>query len=283
MGDKIDLTHTPKFKYPPLTETVLGVQFAPIAGLQLPEYLKFGNETGRDFAEVEANPPLLRQVEEKGMGPPVQVFQLIPVRASTPQRMWFRQKPENGGEHLVQLQSDRLILNWRRLPGSSEKPIYPSYKSSRAEFVYYFEALQKFLKSRNIGPVAPDQCEVCYVNEIKVGDAFKSPAEAFFKLFDSFVPAKQPKVLGGEPENQNLNATYWCDELNGRFFIDAAIMFVAETSEPVVTLRLTVRGAPKGKTQEDVLNWLDLGHYYVVHAFKQITSETMHKRWVEEK
>ncbi|MBS1992319.1 MAG: TIGR04255 family protein [Cyanobacteria bacterium SZAS LIN-3] len=285
MGDNIDLRDTPKFNNPPLIETVLGVQFNPLPGFQLTHFGQFQTASDRKFAAIEQHPPLPRQIEErddKG-GDPQIIFQMFPNLMMANPRVWYRHPPRDNGEHLLQLQSDRLIVNWRRLPNAPSGHKYPSFSASRAEFAEYYSLFQDFVNSSAIGSLIPDQCEVCYVNQIDT-TLFSSPGEAFSSVFDSPLPHKQPLHIEGDLENQNLNASYWCGKLKGRLFIDAAIMKSSETGKPVVTLRLTARGAPAGKSKEDVLDWLDLGHYYITNTFKDITSPAMHKVWeIEEK
>lgn len=276
-SNKINLKHTPKFDHPPVVETVLGVQFKPLTELRLTHYglfYQYLQEGG--FVKTEDHPPLLRQIEQKEDF--MRLFEMPPMvfmQTNIP-RIWYLSEDAADGQRLIQLQIDRFIQNWRRMNLESTK--YPSYEENRKEFQNTFGRFLKFVEKENIGQVEPNQCEVIYVNRIPIQDVAQAAA-TFRKCFTSFVPAKNLKHVPTEPDGIGFNCSFWIESLNGRLFIQASTASQIPGVGKVIDLRLTARGAPASDDLAAVMEWLDFGHYFVVNAFADITSEEMHREW----
>jgi uncharacterized protein (TIGR04255 family) len=46
-----------------------------------------------------------------------------------------------------------------------------------------------------------------------------------------------------------------------------------------IQLSITASGRPRGSSDEQILEWLDLGHDHVVNFFADFTSPNMHSFW----
>ena len=55
---------TPKFKRPPVAETLLGVQFAPLRSFSIPHFGLYWARIRSDYPDQEMKPPLGPEVEE---------------------------------------------------------------------------------------------------------------------------------------------------------------------------------------------------------------------------
>jgi uncharacterized protein (TIGR04255 family) len=277
---KPDLADTPKFAHPPVVETALGIQFRALTNMRVTHYGRF-QESLTGFGGVQEVARLPKTVEQKQPGLPTFsfAFDLIANPPVDLPRVWYLSDESPDGQQLVQLQPDRLVQNWRRKDPA--KVSYTSYNVNKKAFEETYSAFIAFAKSENLGEIVVDQCDVTYINHIPI----VSPAEAdeAFKLcFEHFYEAPLFRKVQSGPEALGLSLSYWLDDLNGRLSIQAGTSLDVETQHQLISLTLVARGAPSGGEPSHVLEWLDLGHHYVVNAFVDITSPKMHQLWGRE-
>jgi uncharacterized protein (TIGR04255 family) len=270
---EIDISNTPKFKKPPITETVLGVQFAPLRNFRITHFGDFHNRLGPEFSIVQHHQRLEHQVEERG--PRALVLPSFVFGMPLP-RVWYSSKEGPKGQHLVQLQEDRLILNWRK--GSPGADDYASYKHNRQEFTRTLGLFNDFTTTLSLGEIQADQCEVAYVNRIPL-DGFADLVEAQNQIFGFIPPTPATALSTGALESFGFSQSLWHDGIKGRLFVEVDVMFANDGRPDAMGLRITARGTPDGSSSEEILKWLDLGHYYVVKTFADITTDRMHKVW----
>src|SRR3954469_22670112 len=105
------------FRRPPVAEVALAVQFdAPVVDVEILGQLV--TRLKSEFPDREQQPALPPMVEPTGLLNPPQIelqFGPMPVFGRT----WLL---TTDGHHLVQIQSDRLVFNWRRLNADVEYP-----------------------------------------------------------------------------------------------------------------------------------------------------------------
>src|ERR1700730_13007304 len=126
MNDEVPL---PRFRKPPVSEVAVGVQFPAVLN---PVHLGlYYQRVKAHFPKVQVQPPIPPSFETFGGGP-LMAFS-IQVQTVWPQaRMWCRSEDDNS---LIQLQSDRLLINWREgLRGNA----YPHFDAVYADFVKAF-------------------------------------------------------------------------------------------------------------------------------------------------
>src|SRR5262245_29707669 len=125
----IDPRSLPKFERPPVIETALGVQLAPIANFTAGHYGWFWKHY-LDASWIKAQdshrlPPQFEKFGEQGEwqlpGPPV-VIQHAP----QPDRILLINASD---DRIIQLQNDRFHYNWRKRTGD-----YPSFAKIYPEF-----------------------------------------------------------------------------------------------------------------------------------------------------
>src|SRR6266550_8753630 len=103
MNDEVPL---PRFRKPPVSEVAVGVQFAAfLTPVQLGLYYQ---RIKTRFPRVQVQPPIPPTFETFGETPSAPLTQIV--IDSTRPRMWFLSEDEN---FLIQLQADKLFLNWR--------------------------------------------------------------------------------------------------------------------------------------------------------------------------
>src|SRR5438874_10786963 len=105
----------PDFENPPVIETVLGVQFAPLSRFTVPYFGLYWQKIKHEYDHFEVYPPLASLIEEFGTAvpsrpPPRQPQVSIELTNEPGIRCWFLDKSEN---NLIQVQQDRFVHNWK--------------------------------------------------------------------------------------------------------------------------------------------------------------------------
>ena len=260
----------PDFERPPVVEVALSVQFEPLA-LQ-PKHVAILWESCRtEFPQWEDQAPI---------GPAFELFGPGNVDARTffvnapPRRAIFRNA---AGTELKQYQADRFVRNWTKAPLA---PTYPRYESVRSPFANDLRALIEFAGRQSLGAIAPNQCEVTYVNLIPLADGAADTVAAVLSAWDgSFSDSFLP-----EPESTDIAAHFVMTEAGqrepvGRLHVSAGVVIFRDAHTRALQLTLTARGQPLSSGVDGVLSFLDLGRRYIVKGFASFTRPEMHKIW----
>jgi uncharacterized protein (TIGR04255 family) len=257
----------PKYKKPPVVETVLGVQFAPLTSFTIPHFGLFWSTVRDDYPRHEMKPPLGTVVENLAR-PPVPDRVSIKFVAEPEARCWFL---NTSGTELLQLQRDRFVRNWRKVTGSED---YPSYDALKPRFVRDWSRLLGFLEREELGRPQVNQCEVTYINHLSVDVETLGEAHRFARgvapLSGDFLPV---------PETTQLQVRYPMGDKRGRLHIAVHPGVRFDDRRPVLQLGLTARGAPTSSRLDDILSWFDVGHEWVVRGFTDFTRREMHALW----
>ena len=260
------------FAEPPVIETVLSVQFAPLSKLSIAHFGLYWEKIRREFKRTEVRPPLGHIKEEftRGAVSGMPQFGLELVSEPT-MRCWFLDEP---GNQILQVQKDRFIHNWQKVSG---KETYPRYEAVRAKFEQEWQRFCAFLEEEQLGTPEINQCEVTYVNHIEYEKGWKSFGELNKVLAcwsgsysGTFMPA---------PERVNLNVVYLLPDNQGRLHISLQPVIRARDAKEVLQLNLTARGAPSSSETADIFRWLDIGRQWVVEGFTDFTTKEMHRLW----
>jgi hypothetical protein len=125
-------------------------------------------ESNGGQAKAEATLPEILAEPDLDVGnvgtPTTPSFQVQAFLVPPMPRHWFETE---SGEHLVQLQPDRIIHNWRQRNPEMQ---YPRYETVREKFVPEVGKLAALLRKEQIGEIRPNQCEVTYINTISLSD-----------------------------------------------------------------------------------------------------------------
>jgi|ERR1700730_1115159 uncharacterized protein (TIGR04255 family) len=120
MNDEAPL---PRFRKPPVSEVALGVQFSAVLN---PVHLGlYYQRVKTRFPKIQMQSPVLPVFETFGTGG-LPGPQFAFTHGMQP-RMWFLSDDDN---FLIQLQSDRLLVNWRSGPLPLLIPISMQYRRS---------------------------------------------------------------------------------------------------------------------------------------------------------
>jgi uncharacterized protein (TIGR04255 family) len=182
---------------------------------------------------------------------------------------------------LVQLQHDRLIMNWRH--GSSE---YPRFKTLLPEFV----ALRAMLDSRNAKqgstPSRVTHWELTYINHIEKGTIWNSPAD--WPSVVTGLPGWSPTTSDESLETLEGRAFYTINEGGGRLrvFVRHARRGMPDDPDSsrnveVLEVRLQATGDLRIRKGQSLEEALSVGHDAVVRRFWQVTTEQARRAWGE--
>jgi uncharacterized protein (TIGR04255 family) len=267
----------PEFERPPVAEVVLGIQFDPIVNLGAAHLGTIWGLFRAEFPRTEDRPPIAPVFEQFGdpPGPRGMEWNLdLDARPLIP-RCWFTNAT---GSELLQVQSDRFHHNWRRTEQEHE---YPRYAKLRARFEQETTQLQALLANDALGELVPNQCEVTYINHITAGEVWKDHSEAG-KVFRLLVDGSRVP-LSAQPEHVRFDTAFPmrddAGQFRGRLHVSVASGFLREPRDPMFAMTLTARGAPLGGGLAGALEFLDLGHRWIVRGFAELTTEAMHAVW----
>lgn len=256
------------FENPPVVETVLGVQFAPLPALTSghfgwfwKSYLDPSWRTARDA------PWLPDQFERFGDQPAAVVPLLHLVPADQPARL---QISNAGDDRVIQVQRTRLLYNWRR-----REQAYPRHESALAEFKRHLDRFRAFAADAGLGELIPNQWELNYVNHIAQGRLWQSPAD-----WSRILPGLLGRHTGQEGVRLESQASEWHFEIEPhRGRLHASVKHGRIRDAEVLVLQLAARGPIGGDVGQTLDAGLELGHRVIVRSFVEWTSPEAQEYW----
>ena len=261
----------PDFNEPPVIETVLGLQFDSLESFSIPHFGLYWFKILADYPKFNVQPPLTHVVEQFGEETR-KPYSIEMGLAPFPElRCWFVNDTEN---RLIQIQKDRFIYNWRKIKETEE---YPHYDYLKPKFIEEWNRFCQFLEEVKLGNVNINQCEITYVNHIDIGKGWKSYGD-LNKVFSCWSGDPSVNFLP-EPEMVSLNTRYVMPEKRGRLYIIMQPGIRRHDAKEILQLQLIARGKPASSSIEDIMEWFDLGHEWIVKGFTDFTTDNMHEIW----
>ena len=274
--------HLPSFKSPPLNEVVFGVQFDAIDAFKITTYGLLWEMFKKDFPNVEHHLPLNPQFEKIG-GKGRSLYELpglfnIPQLNSAPlPRVWFISEND---QELIQIQPDRFIRNWRLRENGTEYPRYESYL--REEFLRNLKTLEMFYRNNGLGNLNPNQCEISYINHIGVDKTHQHLSEIFKGWSNQYNISNIAEL-----EALDLNIRHIVrnedNKFIGRLYIKITPAFKVVDNSSIFVIEITLRGYPKEKSIDGIMEFMDFGRERIVRTFTEVTTPEMHKIWQRER
>jgi uncharacterized protein (TIGR04255 family) len=263
----------PRFDAPPVVETVMGVHFQPLPSFSVASRVLFWSTLSDQFPNVEEKAPVDEVREEFGVdrlpvghGIRWQFSEALP----SP-RLWAK-SPD--GKHTIQLQKDALMVNWERVGGSPGD--YWPYEERRREFQEKLERLDQFLAENQIGRVTPTSCFVTYINHVEcVGGSFAPYLQRLLTVWSNDTSDDWLPPI----ERASLQLAFAMPEEQGRLHVSVAPGVRRTDKATIVRLDLTARGAPREPSLDMAMDWIDMGHEWIVRGFTSLTRPEMHQLW----
>lgn len=261
----------PDFRSPPVSEVALSVQFEDIP-LQLVQLGLLWQRFRVSYPLTEQHHPIAGVIEQFAEEkPPKSVMQLVSSQIP-PIRFWFLSED---GSHLVQVQNDRFVRNWR---GSGDQ--YPRYEVLRSAFKEDYSIFENFLKDEGVAPPNPTQCEITYVNNIVAGKGWEHHGEAH-KVFE--VCSLPDLESEPEPEDFGFALRYMIPDEQGapigRLRVTVSSAHRTKDKTPLFVMTMIARGKLKGEGINSVVAFHDLGRAWIVKRFAALTTAQMHEIW----
>lgn len=252
-----------QFDRPPVLEVACGVSFSLPKPLKTAHIGSYWSRVSQDFPRWDDAAPIANIVEGPGAPDSTDInlqfeqFAMPPLR-----RAWLINDP---GTHLLQLQEDRFLFNWKR---TAQGNAYPSYKNVIAGFRSYWAGFKTFLADEGIGDPVPKQLEMTYFNIL--------PGAHYLR--DHLRDAKSDRFLA-DPDAVNWRSVFTLPDSCGRLHITAASARNATTGEKVIRLDLLARGLPKDPSEKSCEAWFDLAHEWITQGFADVTTSEAHREW----
>ena len=265
----------PRFRKPPVVETVLGLMFDPLPKLSINELSLFWGQLGECWKKCTIAPHLSPQYERFDAK---QIFveerqQLLMQVIDSPT---FRLQIEHESKsRMIQVQNSRFHYNWIGTYGDS----YPSFQSVKPDFESQLAKFVKFVDDRQLGVVKPEQWEITYVNVMSKGTVWHEPSD-WNHLFPK-IPAPMSSSSVAELESFEGEWHYIIPERKGRLHVQIKHQKQLGNKEESIRMVLTARGPINENTDRlNAMNeGLNIGHDVIVQSFFDLTSSIAHEVW----
>ena len=260
----------PRFRKPPVSEVALGVQFPPVLN---PIHLGLYYQRVKSrFPKVQVQPPIAPAFE---LIAPAQMTSGLPPIMSRSPRMWFLAEDESS---LIQIQSDRLLFNWR---GGLQGRPYPHFDAVYEEFAKALDGLEALFHAERIPSEAVNQCEVLYVNPLPTVNTGVSPSEPE-KIF-CILSKERVAEWSAPKEELSFTLRYRLNDEDGTPLGRLTAALLSSNSAPQIAsgfqLEMIARGVPRGTGRQGITAFHEHGHRAIVRCFASITTPEMHKLW----
>lgn len=261
----------PEYANPPVIEVVVGVQFVQLEGLQAPHLGLFWDRIRGQFPQLESQVPLAPVVERFGeTDSSSQAITVETLVTSFPvPRAFFI---EESGHRLIQLQSDRLLINWR-MPGKDGEQTYPRFPAIFSLFKETWHELTSFCVDEKIGPIDIQQAEVTYINHIRAGETWSTVGD-MGKVFVDLQWSGTHHFLPS-PSSINSKFSFEMPDESGRLHVSIRHGKRKVDLVPVFLCELTARGAPRESTDAALFEWIEYARSWVVNGFADMMSNSI--------
>lgn len=256
----------PSFAAPPLAELVLGVQFDEVGAYTSVNAKDVMELFQLEFPLVSEQPRLQPQFEAFGGVPFSSGVQFqFSNKPVTTNRLWFA---NNTGDTLLQFQSDRFLLNWRK---GMTTPEYPRFEACFEMFQSRLSVLADFLRSRFGQGISINQAEVTYINLVPL-ENFTDAAQWFSIWQGSYPNTESLEINFNQVVNDDAGKPY------ARLFHRLQSVYAMDQSK-ALQLELTYRGKPVEKNVDSAAIFLQRGREEIVKRFWEMTTENAHNEW----
>ncbi|MGA7712035.1 MAG: TIGR04255 family protein [Rhizomicrobium sp.] len=263
----------PKFDAPPVVETVISVQFPPIANFSSPMagwfWKNYVSKLDGEWNRVQEAPPIPDQFELFGIDTGWALPSLQLITGQLPGRTQIVRSDE---ERMIQVQNSRVILNWKRGTGQ-----YPSYTVLLPEFDAVFAQFMAFSRDAGFDEVVPNQWEITYVNHLPRGELWSS-FDDLENIFRDITPPKTIPLLS-QTDTVNGNWRYIIGDNLGRLYASLTHVRLPPENDEALRLQFVARGSLASNAAAEMRKCFDLGHEVIVRTFAALTTPSAHKQW----
>jgi uncharacterized protein (TIGR04255 family) len=251
----------PDYARPPVAETVLGLEFSMEPPLRTHEIVESRSLWIDEFPELVEQPelPPTRPISQAGQLD----FQLTMGHPAL--RIWMLAPDQH---QLLQLQKDRLVLNWRKLDGDAA---YPKFDALFEAYEIYLGRFTERFADRTIAPLVS---EWTYLNSIPEADLQGA------RLFETW---NDPELqgIGGSPVSskfQHVRDIATEDGVRGQVEISAERTSI--DGKFGVGLRISAKYfGPHGDSIDNALARCRAAHDVARAAIEATTTPEAQQKW----
>lgn len=249
------LPHMLTFANPPLNEVVLGQNFLVRPDFLVPMFGEFWLSIRDQYPKCAHAAPLA----QPGEAPVVDQ-----TSGAWLPRIWFISEDDS---RLVQLQQDRLYVNWRQMPNGGPYKRFPGVKS---EFDRIWGLFEQYLVRTTGQKLSPTRLELTYINIIPQGEGWQHVA-GFGNVLRDFQWGRGDRFL---PEPQRYAGQFEFSVAQDlSLLIKVGSGKRVSDQKEVLRLELAAYGTPESRSRDD---WIQAAREVIVKGFKDITTPTMH-------
>lgn len=251
----------PDYERPPVVEAYCGIYFRDLLRMMAPQVGLFWQAIRTEFPGTQTHPVL----------PPLftsdlqQAF-IIKTLGGTIPRTWFVSEDQT---MLVQLQGDRLILNWRKNTDANE---YPRFQALKQEFLEIVQKFEQFVKSELSSALTVTGIELGYVNAIIFDNELQSMAQ-YGEVVPELSFAEFSRSMSVKLEFMNATFQFTMPNDRGSIFVTSQNAFRPEDGRQFAKLDVYARWQNPEIEMSAVADWLDDAHEKTVLAFSRVTSD----------
>jgi uncharacterized protein (TIGR04255 family) len=266
------------FEDPPVVEVVLGIQFQQ-AVIDLEVLADYAKAVKPAFPHRQQVEPLPKASEPFGRPPQHDIEIRLGGGPPLP-RTWFQGDDQR---LLLQLQADRLVLNWRRIALGDR---YPRYETLRPQFDALLGTLSDVLRKLGRKRAPINHVEVSYNNELST-PGWDAP-DAHPPLSDFLVALCRPEENADSFLPQSEDTAYRArfrmgtateGAQAGRLVVQTDAAYRSFDVMPIYLLKLSAFMAGTLSDDEEVVAALDRGREWVVKGFLELVRPEVQEHW----
>ncbi len=259
----------PEYDKPPVVEVALAIEFKQSVNFSALDLGRLAAAWEDTLPHAKERPLLPRMGLPPSEGLLDTLFE-IEETASNPPRLWLQNE---SGDHVVQIQHDRLVVNWRKGDLGGEYPRYVTIRKSMQDSWHRLAA--ECAKLGHNEPI-PFLCEVQYINHLGEKQGWNSPKDTPRLIVpwsgmgdDEFLPQDHLSGFG-------LHC-HFPEERDGWLTIDGWTSDLPESI--MMALSLTSRGRALSEDLDSALDFMDAAHVWIVRGFTAVTTKEAHQLW----
>lgn len=251
-----DVPSLPSYRTPPLVEVVCGLGFEHLPQLQEPHFALLWTELTQRYPRLQVQPPLPDLSADGEQTLRVQTRPAV-------SRFWY---DKEGSPWLLQLQQNRLLVNWR-LGTVDQAHDYPRFAKVYARFAKDLETVTAFL-GRQGWAVKPTAFELEYFGHLPAGPPLLPTPGDVTRVVPWLSWPEQPHTGA-------LQKFRWQSEtrpagLPGRLHTSVHTSVSGVHRKQAVVMEIHAIGKAAGQPMKE---WFDTAHVYCVQAFAELTDE----------
>jgi uncharacterized protein (TIGR04255 family) len=253
-----------KFENPPINELVIALYHLPILELKAQYIGLYWDCIREKYPICEQQTPIISPLDPQ----PPQAFVEVPGEAFPLPRFWFYSQDH---PHLIQIQRNAFILNWRRTPQAAPGN-YPHFEAVVDDFWKELARYKSFVQETLGGKLdVVQRCELTYINLIGPNEGLTEPDH-----LGSVLPltASVLSVQADDRKLSGLNATI-VYRVNPTLVIELAVRFGkrSDNQELGAVLELKAHGTPSDLSLDAAHAWYEAAHDATYQMFLDSTSK----------